>query len=312
MSNFQVCINAVLPIFLIISLGYLARSLGAIQREEVPKLNKLAFRYFMPVMLFYNVYTSDLSTAVQPRVLLFAVISVLCVYFLSLAYILLTEKNAENRSVKIQGLYRSNFVFIGIPLAAELVSGADLGPVVLLIAVVVPMFNVLAVITLEAFRGSRPAFGKLLLDIAKNPLILGTVVGLLFLLLGIRLPSPIVGTAKQIAAATSPIMLFLLGAFFKFDGLKRYAKDLIEVCIGRLIVIPGIFLTAAMLCGIRGIEFAGMIAIFGSATAIASFTMAQQMGGNDELAGDIVVCTSALCSFTMFGWALLFKTLGAF
>ena len=174
------------------------------------------------------------------------------------------------------------------------------------------MFNVLAVITLEAMNGRRPGIGRLLLDIVKNPLIVGTAVGLVFLFTGIKLPSFLESTASQIAAAANPMLLFLLGAFFKFDGLRRYAKELVQVCLGRLVVIPGLALTAAMLIGVRGVEFAGMIAIFGSATAIASFTMAQQMGGDAELAGDIVVATSALCCFTMFGWAMLFKSLGVF
>ncbi len=312
MSDFQVCLNAVVPIFLIMALGYLARVLGAVKREDVPRLNKLVFRYFMPLMLFGTLYASDISAAVQPKLLLFAAVSVLCAYGLSLGFVLLTEKENAKRGVKIQGLYRSNFVIIGIPLAQQLVQGADLGAVVLLVAVVVPMFNILAVITLEVFNGRKPSVKKLLLEIIKNPLIQGTVFGIAFLLLDIKLPAAIESTVSQIGAATNPLLLFLLGAFFKFDGLRRYAKDLIQVCLGRLVVIPGIFLTAAMLFGIRGVEFAGMIAIFGSATAIASFTMAQQMGGDAELAGDIVVCTSALCSFTMFCWALIFKTLGVF
>lgn len=312
MSDFQVCLNAVIPIFLTMALGYLARSLGAIKREDVPKLNKLAFRYFMPLMLFSSIYSSDISTAVQPKLLIFAAVCVLCAYFLSLGFVLLTEKDDAKRGVKIQGLYRSNFVIIGIPLAEQLVQGADIAPVVLMIAVVVPMFNVLAVITLEIFNGSRPSLKTLLIEIAKNPLIQGTVAGLAFLLLKIRLPVGIETAVQQIGAATNPLLLFLLGAFFEFKDLGRYVKDLVQVCVGRLVIIPGIFLTAAMLFGINGVEFAGMIAIFGSATAIASFTMAQQMGGDATLAGDIVVCTSALCCFTMFGWAFLFKSLGVF
>ena len=292
MSAFHVCLNAVAPIFLMMALGFLARRLGAIKREDVPKLNKLVFRWFMPVMLFYNIYTSELSRAVQPRLLAFTALCVLCAYALCLGYVLLTEKDKNKRGVKIQGLYRSNFVIIGIPLAAQLVEGADLGPVVVLISVVVPMFNVLAVVTLEVFNGNRPKPGRLLLDI--------------------RLPEAVVSTARQIGNVTNPLLLFLLGAFFEFGGLRRYIKDLVEVCLGRLVVIPGVFLTIAWLTGIRGVEFAGMIAIFGSATAIASFTMVQQMGGDAELAGDIVVATSALCCFTMFMWSLLFKTLGAF
>lgn len=312
MSDFQICANAVIPIFLIMALGYLARSLGAINREDVPRLNKLAFRYFMPVMLFYSIYNSDIETAIQPKILLFAAACVLAEYFLALGFVLITEKDNDKRGVMIQGIYRSNFVIIGLPLAGALVEGADLSPVVVMITIVVPVFNVLAVITLEAFNGKKPSIGKLLLEIAKNPLILGAVTGILFLLPGIRLPSAIESATEQIYYATNPLMLFLLGAFFKFDGIKKYKKELAKVCLGRLVVMPGIFLSIAMLAGIRGVSFAGMIAIFGSATAIASFTMAGQMGGDAELAGDIVVLTSALCAFTMFLWALLFKSLGVF
>lgn len=294
------------------ALGYLARSLGAISREDVPKLNKLAFRYFMPIMLFYSIYTSNIETAVQPKLLLFAAVCVLLEYLIALGFVMLTEKDSSRRGVMIQGMYRSNFVIIGLPLAGALVEGADLSGVVVLIAVIVPMFNVLAVITLEAFNGKKPSVKKLLLDIAKNPLILGAAAGIIALLLRIKLPGTIESAAEQIYAVTNPLMLFLLGAFFKFDGIKKYAKELIKVCLGRLVVFPAIFLSVAAAVGIRGVEFAGMIAIFGSATAIASFTMAQQMGGDAELAGDIVVATSALCSFTIFGWSILFKSLGVF
>lgn len=92
MTAFSVCLNAVVPIFLIMALGCLARHLGAIKRSDVPKLNKMLFRYFMPVMLFYNIYTSDLSSAVQPKLLIFAAAGVIVEFFLSLAYVMLTEK----------------------------------------------------------------------------------------------------------------------------------------------------------------------------------------------------------------------------
>ena len=121
MTAFFVCLNAVVPIFLIMALGCLARHLGAIKREDVPKLNRLLFRYFMPVMLFYNIYTSDLSGAVQPKLLIFAAAGVLAEYALAFAYVMPTEKDTAKRGVKIQGIYRSNFVIIGLPLATALV-----------------------------------------------------------------------------------------------------------------------------------------------------------------------------------------------
>ena len=113
-------------------------------------------------------------------------------------------------------------------------------------------------------------------------------------------------------SAATPLILLLLGASFEARKLSDYKKEL-AVCVGlRLVIFPGAILTLAMLLGIRDTGFAGLISVFASATAIASFTMTQQMGGDSELAGDIVVATSALCIVTMFGWSLLFRQLGAF
>lgn len=312
MESFLVCFRAVAPIFLIMALGYLAQRLGTISRDDVPRLNKVAFRYFLSVTMFYNLYKSDISHAVQPRLLVFALIAVLAEFALATLFVVATEKTGSKRGVKIQGIFRSNSILIGIPLTAALVEGADLGPIVLLLAVVVPTYNVLAVVILEIFRGNRPNIGHVLLNIVKNPLIIAAALGLLFLLTPLRLPVVIESTVSQIAPISNAFMLFLLGAFFRFDGLRRYRWDLVQVTLGRLVIMPGLVLTAAYFLGFRGVHFAGLIAVFGSATAVSSFTMAQQLGGDDELAGDIVVVTSVFCIATLFGWAFLFKSLGVF
>ena len=106
--------------------------------------------------------------------------------------------------------------------------------------------------------------------------------------------------------------LFLLGAFFQFSGLKTYRRELVTVSIAKLIVSPGLFLGLGALLGFRGVAFVSLIGIFASPTAVNSFTMAQQMGGDAELAGDIVVTTSAASILTMFFWIFLFKSLGMF
>ena len=286
LSNLQVCFNAVMPLFLIMGLGYGVKCLGGIRVEDVPGLNKMAFRFFMPVMLFWNLYTSSIDQALQPKLLLFAVGATLGMYGLSLAIVLPTEKDYEKQGVKIQGMYRSNLAIIGLPLATVLAPGADMGPVAMLAAIIVPLFNVLAVITLTAFRGERLPAGRLIKMVATNPLILGSAVGLVFLGTGWRLPTALESAVHQVAAMTSPFMLFLLGAFFRFSGLRRYRRDLIEVCLVRLFLMPALLLTAAFLIGIRGVGFAGLISVFASATAIASFTMTQQMGRAGAEIGD--------------------------
>ena len=304
--------DAVLPMCLIMALGYGTRRLGWIRREEISAINKIAFRIFLPCLLYYNVYCSDLSGSFDPLLMAYAVGGVLLTFGLSLGYTLLTEKLPERRGVMIQGMFRSNYVIMGIPVATALLGADQLGTVSILIAVVVPLFNMLSVVVLEVFRGQKPKPLHILGQIAKNPLVIGSVLGILTLAAGIRLPHILEQTIQNISAIASPLQLFLLGAFFQFSGLKTYRRELVTVSAAKLIVSPGLYLGLGALLGFRGVAFVSLIGIFASPTAVNSFTMAQQMGGDAELAGDIVVTTSAVSILTMFLWIFLFKSLGMF
>ena len=312
MENLMISANAVLPMCLVMALGYGTRRLGWIRREEISTINKISFRIFLPCLLYYNVYCSDLSGSFDPLLMAYAVGGVLLTFGLSLGYTLLTEKLPERRGVMIQGMFRSNYVIMGIPVATALLGADQLGTVSILIAVVVPLFNMLSVVVLEVFRGQKPKPLHILGQIAKNPLVIGSVLGILTLAAGIRLPHILEQTIQNISAIASPLQLFLLGAFFQFSGLKTYRRELVTVSAAKLIVAPGLFLGLGALLGFRGVAFVSLIGVFASPTAVNSFTMAQQMGGDAELAGDIVVTTSAVSIPTMFLWIFLFKSLGVF
>lgn len=312
MENLMISANAVLPMCLVMALGYGTRRLGWLRREEISTINKIAFRIFLPCLLYYNIYCSDLSGSFDPLLMAYAVGGVLLTFGLALGYTLLTEKLPERRGVLIQGMFRSNYVIMGIPVATALLGADQLGTVSILIAVIVPLFNMLAVVVLEVFRGQKPKPLHILGQIAKNPLVIGSVLGILTLVAGIRLPHILEQTIQSVSAIASPLQLFLLGAFFQFSGLKTYRRELVTVSIAKLIVSPGLFLGLGALLGFRGVAFVSLIGIFASPTAVNSFTMAQQMGGAAELAGDIVVTTSAASILTMFFWIFLFKSLGMF
>ena len=312
MNNFLVCVNAILPIFLIMAVGYAARRAGIIREGEVGRFNAVAFKIFLPLSCFNNIYTSDLSRAVHPKLLLYAVAAVLLSIGLSWWYGTRFVDRRDRKGVVIQGLYRSNFVIIGMPIAMSLIDAPDYGPVAVLLAVVVPIFNVFAVITLETFNGEKVSRKKLLIDILKNPLIIGCLAGLFCLVCRIQLPAFVDKAVADLAKAASPLMLFLLGASFRFNSIRNQVRELAAVCIGRLLVIPGIFLSLAALLGFRGLDFVALLGVFASCTAVSSFSMAQQMGGDADLAGNIVVMTSLLCSLTLFLWSFVFLSLGIF
>ncbi len=303
------CLSAILPLLLVVAIGYAAKRAGLIREQDVPRANKWAFSVFMPLMCFYNIYSSDLSSALRPELIVFTVCAILAVYALSLLYAVRAVKRRESRSSVIQGLFRSNYVILGLPLAAGLSADGDIAVAAVLGAVVVPIFNALAVVTLEVYNGRRPDGKKLLLSILRNPLILGSLAGIFFLAAGLRLPEILEKPVRDLGKAASPLMLFLLGAFFHFKGRGGARSYLTAVCLGRLLLIPALTLGCAAALGFRGIELISLLAVFASPTAVASFTMAEQMGADAELAGSIVVTTSFLSAFTLFGWSFLLKML---
>ena len=309
----MLALNAVSPLFFSMAAGFVAQKAEILTRQDVPKINKVAFQVFLPCLLFYNVYTSDLSAAVRPKLILFAVIGVLLVFTVSVFGVLRFVPQPDRRGVISQGIFRSNYVIMGIPIAQALVGTENLGPVAILVAVVVPIFNFLAVTVLESFRGGRAKLGAVLLGIVKNPLIISSVLGLVFLMLKLRLPKLVEQSIASLGSIATPLQLFLLGAFFRFSGLRRYVKPLAAVTCIKLLITPAFMLGAAAALGFRGVEFVALIGVFASPTAVNSFTMVQQMHcGDEELAGDIVVCTSAFSVLSLFLWIWLFKSLGMF
>ncbi len=293
-------------------MGFGVKRLGWIGPEDVRRFNKVCFYTFMPVMLFYNIYTSDFSHAVRLPYALFVVGMALAMILLAFLITLAAEKTPERRGVMIQAAFRSNFVLLGLPIAEELLPGANFGITALMIAIVVPIYNMMSVVVLEYFRGGKPRAGEVLLAVVKNPLILGSVAGLLVRALHITLPDVLVSFTGKMNSAATPLILLLLGASFEVRQLSRYKKQLL-VCVGlRLLVFPGAILALAAAIGLRGIEFVTLLAMTAAPTAVNSFNMAQQLGGDSQLAGSAVVVSTAASFFTLFVWITLFKQLGMF
>ena len=313
MENFLLSANAVVPMFLLMAAGYAAREAGILDRGDVFRCNRVAFRVFLPCLLFINIYQSDLHAAANPGLILFAVIGVLLVFSAAFVGTEYLEPIENRRGVVAQGIFRSNFVIMGLPVAEALAGSENLGSVTLLIAVVVPLFNFLAVFVLEFFRGGKVKPGEVLIEILKNPLVVSSLLGILFQVLPVRLPALVETAVLNLGRIATPLQLFLLGAFFRFNGIRERLLPTAVVTTVKLFVTPGLLLSAAAMVGFRGVEFIALIGVFATPTAVNSFTMVQQMHcGDEELAGNIVVATSAVSMVSLFLWILFFRNLGMF
>lgn len=311
-ENFWVSIGAVFPIFVLIAIGLFVKQQKLMNPTELKHLNKMIFRVFFFCMLFTNIYRADFADVWNPRLMLFSVVGVTTLFILSLIFAILFEKRNDRRGVITQAIFRSNFVILGIPIVVNIFGeqAAVLPSVV--IAAVVPLYNIYSVAELEAFRGGSFDLLKILKGVLKNPMIQGILCGLVFNLAGIPVPDPIMKPVAQVGACTTPLALIVLGATFDRGQIADSVRDLRACLIGRLFVAPLLFLSAAAALGFRGAEFVTILAIAATPCAVASFTMAQQMGGDANLAGNTVIFSSALSCLTMFGWIFVTKMLGMF
>jgi len=311
-SNLLVAIGAVVPMFCLMFIGAMVKRMKLLTDEELVHVNRMVFRIFFFCMMFYNIYTTDIATTFRPNLILFGAGGVLATALIAGIIVCAIEPLNKRRGAMIQATFRSNFVLMGIPLIANIFGDDQLAIPTMMIAIIVPIYNIVSVFILETFRGGHFYLPGILLGVLKNPMILGAILGAAFLFLGIPIPKPVLKPIGQVAAATTPVALIILGASFKGGSFHNHLPQLVGCVLARLIIVPTIMLGLAIFLGFRGIELVTLVAIFATPCAVAGFAMAQQMNSDAELAGNCVVYTSALSCFTIFGWIFLLKTLGMF
>lgn len=310
MENLILSFNVVLPLFLNIALGYALRCMHMMDEFTQKNLNKLVFKVFLPIYVFNNIYTTNIAVAFQPGLVALTMGGVLAIFAFLMAFVPKVETDNAKRGVMIQAIFRSNFVLFGLPVAVSLCGENNVGPTSLLVGFVVPVFNVLAVVCLEAFRGSKPDVKKMLRGIATNPLIIASVLGIAMNLAGLPLPTGVHKSITDLGRIATPLALVALGAGFQFRRIRGYTRQLLICISGKLVLCPLLMLTLAAMLGFRNEMLVPVLALFGSPVATSSYTMAELMGGDGTLAGSLVVLTTAFSIFTMFLFIFGLKQLG--
>lgn len=311
-DNFIVALSAVVPMFCLMAIGAFVKYRDWLTTEELNHMNRMVFRVFFFCLMFHSIYTTDLAATFRPQLMMFGAGAVILLFIFLMFFIPKIERQNKRRGVMVQAIFRSNFVLFGIPIVANIFGEKDIAVTTMMIAVIIPIYNILAVFALETFRGGKFLILPILKGIITTPMIMGAIAAAIFLILGVHIPQPVLKPIGQISSATTPVALIILGASFRFNSVHEHFKQLLTCIFSRLFFVPAIILSLAIIAGFRGIEFVTLLAIFGSPCAVVSFAMAQQMGGDSDLAGNCVVFTSAISCFTIFCWILLFKTLGIF
>ena len=305
----QFSINAVFPLLVMMSIGFLFQKIGWISSNTTKEINACIFKLFLPLLIFFDIANTDIAQMPDLFVVAYAVIAALVIFSLLFWLVPRFVKQRSAVGVIIQGIGRSNYAIFGIPLVLGMYPDQNTSIAIILVVAVVPVFNICSTIALMAYGTERKSVWSIVKGILLNPLIISTLLGFLFLLMHWKLPSLLASPLYSLSRISTPLALFSLGAGLHFETAKANIRLLTIGVIGRLIVVPFFGLTIAILLGIRGVPLAALVAMFASPTAVSSCPMAQQLGGDVSLAGAQVVFTTFFSVLTVFTWILLLRTL---
>lgn len=295
--------------FFILCAGLLVRRLQIVPEEMFHHLSTLSFRVLLPCLMFCNVYGADLDI-IQPCPPAFLVVFVLLVFGTGTLFYTKTQPDPRRRGAFIQNSFRSNIAVIGVSLAQSMMSPEGVVVMAIMVSTLVPLYNILAVITLETCRGGQVNGKQALMGILRNPLIVACLLGFLCLGLHIQLPAPVEKAVSSMGNAGSVTTLLALGASFQFNGVGKNRKALVHCCLVRLVLVPALAIVSALLLGFRGDALGAVLVCMGAPTASTSYPMALACDSDHELTAHVVVTTSLLCSLTLFIWIFLLKQLG--
>lgn len=332
MESLLFAINAVLPIVIIVVIGYMLKRTGFVTQEFGKMANKMVFRLFLPAMLFLNIYKIEKISLISFDYVYYAIITVILTFIVNIPLTRFITKDGARRGALLQGTFRSNFALVGIPLAMSLY-GEEGGAIAsVLSAILIPTFNILAVISLSLFneektkdRGVIDKIKNLLLSIVKNPLIISVALGcltlavrMLFVKWGVEFRlsdiAPIYKVLSYLSNVATPLALIALGIQFEFSAIKELRREIIFGVAVKNFAAPVLWIGLAVIFRnyFSGAHFAAFVATFATPVAVSSIPMAQEMKANSDLAGQLVVWTTVMSGLVIFVITYLLKLIGIF
>jgi len=299
LDNFLFSLNVVFPVFLVMFLGYLLKKREVITSGFLSSGNKIVYYIGLPALLFRGVYTTEIGEFVDLGFIAFTLISSVAAFFIiwGVSAIFLKEKTV--RASFAQGAYRGSFALLGIPLILNLAGYAGMARAAIVITFVVPFFNVFSILALAPCTGEKLGFWATIWTVLKNPSNVMIAIGILLAVFDLSLPVMVSGSINTVANLATPLALLCLGGGMVFKGFDAKFKYAAIASVIKVIIMPIIITTIAVLFGFRDYELAVIVILVGVPSAVVGYAMAAQMGGDTYVAGTIVVISTIMSAVTL-------------
>lgn len=320
MNNFLFSINVTLPIFLVMVLGWILRQTGMLDEAFVSTANKFNFKVTLPVLLYRDLSTTDIRSDFDWKFVVFCALATTGCFWIIWLLVKLFLRDRSMRGAFVQAAFRSSVAVMGMAFIGNIYGSSAMGPLMLIGAV--PLYNIYAVLVLtfeaqpdpgqQGTESRKTDAGKIrqaLINIIKNPIIIGILVGTAAAYFRVDLPVIADKTIDSVARLATPLALISLGA--GFEGRKALAKirPTLWASAIKLVVQPMVLIPAAAAMGFRGEKMLAILIMLASPATPSCYIMAKNMKNDGILTASIVVMTTLLAAFTLTGWIWLLKSM---
>jgi predicted permease len=293
MENLAFALLVTGPIFLMIVGGYLLTRQGMLHQPFINDATALVFNVMLPALLFNSIYSSTVQPSKEIPLITAAVLGTFAI--LPFSWLLARPIAVKDRSAFIQGAFRGNVAIVGLAWVEKAFGTVGVSQSAVLVAALTIQFNVFAVILFVFYdKDKKFGLGMLLAELGKNPLIIAVILAILFRVANIQLPEVVLDTIQILASASLPMGLICIGASMKFGQLLRSSPTALMSSFLKLVAVPALTVAIGWGMGLSPQYLGYLLLITGSPCAISAFVMAHSMGGNSQLAANIVGLSTLL------------------
>ncbi|MEG0314087.1 MAG: AEC family transporter [Erysipelotrichaceae bacterium] len=302
MDNFMFSINATLPIFIVIVIGYLLKRYHVLDDGFVNAANRFNYQVTLPLLLFEDVANANIKDNFDLKYVLFCmIVTTICfwtIYFVAKMFI----KDKSIIGAFVQASFRGSAAVLGIAFIMNIYGSVGMSPLMIIGAV--PLYNIYAVfvLSMESNDGEPHNLKQTLIRVIKNPILIGIMLGMFFSVFSVDMPVLADKVVHSFAVLASPLALIAIGAGFKGKEAITKLKPTIVATFIKLLLQPMIFLPIAIAMGFTGDKMIAILIMLGAPTTPSCYIMAKNMNNDEILSSSVVVMTTLLSSITLTMW----------
>lgn len=310
MDSLLVAARVVLPMALTMGIGMFLRVIGLIDRSTMKKMDIITYKVLSSTLIFYNIYYTDFTQISNPQYLLYGFFGLTVMFCFALYFPYRWIPERTTAASFGQGIFRANYIIFGAAVATSVYGPGNIGLVMMMGALTLPIINAMSVIILEVgCQGKSVTVKSLVMPVITNPIIIATILGLIINFIGIKIPNIFMEVVEDLANMTTPMSFLSIGVSLSMQAFTK--KRILFTAVSlRLLILPLVLVTGAILLGFRGIELCSLLVLFAAPSAVNSYPTAVAMGADGDFAGQMVAATTVCCLPTFFVWTLVLNSLG--